>query len=179
VETGSLGLALFAAFGLVGGLWFETRWLLARRFDGYCLLGLPLGARLVPIPHVPEDEGRTATVRWELGPARADAPRIVRFWADPRARTALTGLHGAMILHRGPRGIELEVRWAPPWTLILAATWLVTLGIARGEAGLTVPIAVAMIAGVVVVYGERARRAAAELRWAFVSGSEPEPPNER
>ena len=177
MEPGSLGLALFAAFGLIGGLWIETRYLLANRFDGYFLLGLPLGAQMVPIPRAPEGSGKTASVRWEVSPARPDAPRLVRFWGEPRARASPIGLHGAVILHRGPRGIELEVRWAPPWTLVLATIWLVALGIARGEAGLTVPVALVMIVGIVVVYGDRARRAAMELRWAFVSGAEPEPPN--
>lgn len=176
MEPGSLGLALAAAFGLAGGLWFETRYLLGRRSDGYFLVGFPLGGRMVPIPHAPEGSGQTASVRWEVSSARGDAPNLVRFWADPGARTAPTGLHGVVILARGLSGVELEVRWAPPWTPILAAVWLFALGVTRGEAALTGSIAIAMVVGILVLYGERARRAAVELRWAFLSGGEQEPP---
>lgn len=173
MESGSLGLALVVAFVLVTGLGFETRYLLARRSDWYFLAGLPLGSQLVPIPRPPEGGGETATVRWEVS-----APNLVRFWADPGRRTAPTGLHGVVILAQGRRGIELDVRWAPPWSPMFAALWFVSLGIVRGEAHFAVPIAVTMVVGMLFVYRERARRAAVELRWAFLSGSEPGPPPE-
>ena len=173
MEPGSLGLAILVASLLLGGLWVETRVLLRRRADWYFLPGFPIGGRLVPIPKPPEGSGRTATVVWEVS-----APNLVRFWVDPADRTSPTGLHGVVILAQGRRGIELEVRWAPPWSPILAALWLASLGVARGEGALTVPIAAVMTVGMIVLYGERARRAAAELRWAFLAGSEPDPPSE-
>jgi hypothetical protein len=165
-------MALAVALALLGGLWLETRVLLARRRDGYFLVGIPLWQALVPVPRAPEGSGQTASVRWEVSD---EAPNLVRWWADPKDRKAPTGLHGVVILAQGRRGIELEVRWAPPWTVLLAALWLAALGIARGEP-FTVPIAAVMVLGTFVLYGERARRAAAELRWAFLSGSEPDPP---
>ncbi|MEQ1507767.1 MAG: hypothetical protein ABMB14_36400, partial [Myxococcota bacterium] len=78
---------------------------------------------------------------------------------------------------QGRRGIELDVRWSPPWTPMLALLWFAVLGIARGEGLLTVSIAVGMALAVWWLYAERAQRAAAELRWAFVRGSEAEPPD--
>ncbi|MEZ4239312.1 MAG: hypothetical protein R3F59_24790 [Myxococcota bacterium] len=78
----------------------------------------------------------------------------------------------------GRNGVELDVRWAPPWTPVLAACWLAGLGVVRGEASLTVPIAVGIVVALLAVYGERAHRVAAELRWSFVAGdAEPPPPD--
>lgn len=170
MEAGQLSVALFAAVVFVAGLVIETRVLLQWRADWYFLPGFPLGLRLVPIPRAPEGSGRTASVRWEVS-----APNLVRFWADPSERAAPSGMHGVVVLAQGRQGIELDFRWAPPWTPLLAALWLAVLGIARGEGQTTVPIAVAIAVGIGVVYFERARRVAAELRWAFVQG-EPQPP---
>lgn len=168
---GSLSLAGLVAIVLLGGLLFETRVLTRWRKDWYFGAGVPLGLRLVPILRAPEGKGKTATVAWEVG----DQPHLVRFWADPANRTAPMGLHGVVLLAQGRRGIEMEVRWAPPWSPILAACWLAALGLARGEGTVTVPLGAMILVGVVIVYGERARRAAAELRWAFVQGEETPP----
>jgi hypothetical protein len=172
VQDGSLYLAIGAAFLFLGGLVLETRVLLRWRADWYFLPGLPIGARLVPIPRPPEGAGRTESVCWEVS-----APNLVRFWADPNERVTPSGMHGVVVLVQGRRGIELDFRWSPPWTPLLAAVWLAVLGMVRGEGTLTVPIAVAIVIGILVVYGDRARRVAAELRWAFVRG-EPADPEE-
>jgi hypothetical protein len=173
MEQGSLSLALFAAALLLGGLLLETRVLMRWRKDWYFAAGLPLGAQLVPIQKAPVGSGRTATVHWEVS-----QPHLVRFWSEPGQRQAPMGLHGIVLLAQGRRGIEMEVRWAPPWSAVLAACWLAGLGIVRGEGMLTVPIATLILVGLVIVYGERARRAAAELRWAFVQGEGSEGPPE-
>ena len=168
MESGSLALALAAGMVFVCGMVLETRVLLRFRRDWYFLPGLPLGARIVPIPRPPEGEGRTRSVRWEVS-----APHLVRFWADPAERVAPSGLHGVVILSQGRQGVELEFRWAPPWTPLLAAIWLAVLGTARGEAHFTLPIALVIALAIGSLYAERARRIAAELRWAFVSATEP------
>lgn len=164
-EPGSLRLALGAALLLIGALVVETRVLLRWRSDRWFALAFPLGLRLVPIPTAPTGSGRTASVRWEVG-----RPGVVRFWADPDERVAPTGLRGVVYLARGRAGIELDVRWAPPLSPLVAAAWLAGLGVVRGEAAVTVPIAVMMVAGVGLLYWDRARRVAAELRWAFLRG---------
>lgn len=168
---GSLPLALAVAVAFLGGFLFETRFLLRRRSDWYFLPGFPLRPPLVPIPRVPEGSGRTTTVRWERS-----APNLVRFWADPSDRVGLAGLHGVVVLAQGRRGIELELRWAPPWTPMFAALWLAGLGLVRGEGPLTVTIGVVICGGMLLVYAERARRAAAELRWSFLQGGDPSTP---
>lgn len=165
-----MGLALGVALAFLGGMVLETRVLLRWRRDWYFLPGFPVLPRLVPILKPPEGQGRTASVRWEVS-----APNVVRWWADPSERKAPRGLHGVVVLAQGRRGIELDVRWAPPWTPFLAALWLALLGVLRGEAQLTVPIALAVAFAVAVVYADRARRVAAELRWSFVNrGSDEE-----
>jgi hypothetical protein len=172
VEPGSLTLAFGVAFAFVTSLFVETRLLLRFRSDWYFLPGFPLGPRLVPIARPPEGHGRTRSVRWEVS-----APNLVRFWADPNERVAPSGLHGVIVMAQGRNGVELEVRWAPPWTPFLAMLWLALLGAARGDGLVTVPVAVLIGVGVLLVYGERARSVAAELRWSFVRGAEGDPPD--
>lgn len=168
MDPSSLGLALAAGLVFLGGMVLETRVLLRLRPDWYFLPGLPIGARLVPIARPPEGSGRTPSVRWEVA-----KPHLVRFWADPSERVTPSGLHGVVVLAQGRSGVELDVRWSPPWTPLVAALWLAVLGTARGEGHVTVPIAVAIVLAIGVLYAERARRIAAELRWAFVRESEP------
>lgn len=160
---GSLSLPLLVAVAFLGGLLLEGRVLLRWRSDLYFQVALPLGASLVPIPHAPEGQGRTPSVRWEVS-----RPGLIRFWADPDERSAPSGLHGVVRLVPTPRGVALEVWWAPPWAPVLAAVWLMCLGIARGEARLTVPIGLMILGGILIVYGDRARRVAKELRFSFV-----------
>ena len=168
MPEGSIELALLAALAFLGGLVIETRVLLRWRFDAWFTASLPLGLRLVPIPKAPTGSGRTHSVRWEVS-----RPGMVRFWADPDERRAPTGLHGLVWLTPTPHGVELDVRWAPPYSPLLAAAWLAFLGAARGEIHLTVPIAIAIVLGVCLIYWDRARRVAAELRASFLVGSPP------
>ena len=168
LAEGSMQLALGSALMLIGGMVFE-RFLLTRfRWTPYFTAGFPLFPELVPIPKAPEGSGETATVSWEVVGEDGD---LVRFWADPDKRTAPSGLRGAIRLYQAGNGhVGLAVRWSPPWTLLIAAGWLVALGIARQEPQITVPIAVVWVLGVMVIYRQAAVRAAAELRWAFVRG---------
>ncbi len=168
LAEGSMRLALGSALMLIGGMVLE-RFLLTRfRWTPYFTAGFPLFPVLVPIPTKPQGSGETATVKWEVVGEDGD---VVRFWSDPENRSAPSGLRGAVRFYGAAHGqIGLAVRWSPPWTLLLAAAWLVILGIARGEPQITVPIATIWVMGVVLVYRQGAMRAAAELRWAFVKG---------
>ncbi len=165
---GSVLTAMMAAVLFLGGLLVE-RILLAMRPRWYFQVGLLLSPPLVSLPYLPEGQGRTATISWEA------EEELARFWSEPGARRAPMGLHGSVRFLRTRRGDwQPEVRWSPPWSPVLAALWLVGLGAARGEAWLTLPIALAMVAGVFVLYRRSALRAAAELRWRWVSGRDEE-----
>jgi hypothetical protein len=159
-----LNLALVAAVLFLGGLLLERAFLSFRWPLAYFVAGFALFPELVPIPVAPKAEaGRTATVQWE----RRDD--LVLYWAVPGAKESPMGLHGAVRLWRGPRGVHLIVRWSPPWSPLLAAAWLGGLGIARQDYW-AVPVAVMLVIAVLYGYRMYAVRAAAELRWAFVSG---------
>ncbi|HHO52303.1 MAG TPA: hypothetical protein ENK18_15875 [Deltaproteobacteria bacterium] len=167
---GSVGLALSAAMAFLGGLLLEGRVLLRWRSDLYFQVALPLGASLVPIPRPPEGSGRTPSVRWEVS-----RPGLVRFWADPDERRAPSGLHGVVRLTHSTRGVQLELWWAPPWSPLLAAVWLGGGGLLRGEAQITLPIGLLILGSILIVYGDRARRVAQELRLSFVGGGKAPP----
>lgn len=158
-----MGPAVFIAAVAVVGLLVE-RLLLGRCWRPYDQLGLPLGEELRPLLLAPRGEGRTASVRYRVieGQGRAS------FWAQPGDRSAPMGLHGNVDLIRTTKGIAMEVRWAPPWTLLVILIWFAGLGVARGMGGLTVPIAAILLVVVVLGYRKAAQRAARELRWAFV-----------
>ena len=164
MEEGSLTLALASALVLIGGLVLETRVLLAYRTDLYFLASLPMMRMLVPIPEVPKGQGRTPSVLWEV-----TSSGMVRYWASPKERKAPSGLRGVVHFVPTTAGWALAVRWAPPWSPILAALWLAVLGIARDEAQLTVPIALMMVAAILFVYGQRAQAVAQELRFSFLN----------
>jgi hypothetical protein len=168
LAEGSMRLALGSALMLIGGMVLE-RFLLTRfRWMAYFSAGFPLFPQLVPIPTRPTGRGETATVHWEVVEGREDR---IRFWADPDQRRAPSGLHGAVRLYPLSGGrTGLAVRWSPPWTLLLAAGWLVVLGVIRQEPQITVPIALVWVLGVLMIYRQAALRAAAELRWAFIKG---------
>jgi hypothetical protein len=162
-------LALVAAVVFLGGMLVE-RLLLQLRPNAYFTAGFPLTPELVPMQRAPTAlAGQTASIRWE----RQDD--LVRFWSDPAARTAPMGLHGAVRLWNGPRGVHMVVRWSPPWSPLLAAAWFAGLGIVRHEAVVTLPLACLLILGILYVYRTFALKAAAELRWAWVSGRDDDP----
>jgi hypothetical protein len=156
-----IGLAVFAALAFLGGLLIE-RALLSWRPTWYFTAGFPLLPELVPIPSPPNAEsGRTASVHWDR------VGDLVRFWALPGERDAPMGLHGAIRLVRGPRGVHLVVRWSPPWSPMLASAWLAGLGFVRHEY-FAIPIAAMLVLAVLFAYRTYAVRAAAELRWSWV-----------
>ena len=157
----TLALVALVLFG--GGVLLE-RILLQMKWKPYFQAGFPLFPELVPLPRLPTPEsGATATVRWEREGG------FVRFWVDAGARSGPAGLHGSVVLWHGPGGVHLGLRWSPPWTPLMAGAWLIGLGMARGER-IAIPIGLAIIAGILWVYRSFAIRAAAELRWHWVSG---------
>jgi hypothetical protein len=156
-------VALIVGLCLAVGLLLEARVLVRWRVDAWFHASVPLAAELVPIPRAPRGAGRTSTVRWEVGPAH-----VVRFWSDPSDRAAPLGLHGVVILRESRRGVELDVRWAPPLTLVLGPLWLALLGAARGDGPLLGAVALTLSALGAWWYGRAALRAAAELRWSFL-----------
>ncbi|MFT7519859.1 MAG: hypothetical protein ACI9MC_002003 [Kiritimatiellia bacterium] len=161
---GSLTQLLIAGGLCIGGLVLE-RILLQIQWKPYFLFGLPLWMELVSVPNMPEGEGETASVNWVAEPG------LVRFWSQPGRRGSPMGLHG-VVQADGPAGdVRLNVRWAPPWTPLLAMVWFAGLGVARGQGHLTLPVAALLCAGILVGYRLVAVRAAAELRWAFVRGT--------
>lgn len=164
-EGGNLTLLLVVAAVAVGGFLVE-RLFLVRGWAPYFRLGMPLGEELLPIPTAPTEGGRTATVRYAVDTETQE----VRFWARPGDRAAPMGLHGVIGLVRGPRGIHLPVRWSPPFTPFAALIWFAGLGAVRGVGHLTIPVAVVLMAILLVMYRQAAVRAARELRWSFVAG---------
>jgi len=161
LSTTGVTFAAGAALLFVASMVVESV-LLRWRINAYFQAGFPLFLTMVPIPNAPEGSGSTATVRWEV------TGDLVRWWADPAMRSAPSGLHGSVQLAAGQGGVHLFVRWAPPWTPLLAAAWLIGLGMVRGEAMVTLPIGLVMIAGVLFLYRQAAVRAVAEMRWAWV-----------
>ena len=164
-----MNLALLVAVALVGGFALEHL-LLRRGAAGYFTLGFPLPSRLVPIrrPIRPGASGRSGPFRWSQ-----PAPGRIHFWADPDDRGAPTLLHGLILLTAARGETHLDVRWAPPWTPLLGCGWLVALGAARGELGLTAPIAAALSAVVAILYLRAAQQAAARIRFDLQSDEAP------
>lgn len=169
IEPGSLRLALGSAIAFVAAMLAE-RLMVQNGNHFYYSLALPMTAVAVPIERPPPPKGRTRGARWE-----ELAPGVLRWWADPDRRELPSGLHGIVVLAQSRRGIELTFRWAPPFSPLLAASWLIFLGALRQELELTVPIALALTLGVLFLHHQSAVRAAAELRWAFVRGSDEDP----
>ena len=169
MEEGNLGLTLAVAAVLVGGTLLEALWVRGA-WQAYFRLSLPLGAEPLPLATVPtRSEGETAGLGF-----RRVSDGVYLYWADRRRRAAPTLLHGVVDLVPSRKGCQLKLRWAPPWTPLLAAIWLMGLGVARGEAQVTVPIGCAMVFGIVVLYLRGARQAATELRYALDRGADRE-----
>ena len=167
LDEGSTGLALAVLAVLVGGTLLELLWVRAR-WAFYYRAALPLGAELVPLASVPTvAEGRTNALGF-----RRVADDAYVFWADRDARHLPTLLHGMVQLVPLRSGCALKLTWAPPWTPVIAALWLIALGVVRGEAQVTVPIGSAMVLAMGVLYLRGARLAAAELRWALGSAAD-------
>jgi len=152
-----VGVALLLGFGLEGLL-------LARGAAWYYAAGLPLGRSPVPFsrPGRGADEGAHGGLRY-----RRIAPAMVAFWADRGDRRLPTMLHGLAIERLQGDRVSLDVRWAPPITPVIAAGWLILLGLARGEGQITVPIGALMIGALVVLYHRGAIQACRSLRFAL------------
>lgn len=154
--TPGLLTAVFAMGLLFGGLLLE-RALLWLRWGPYFWLTLPLGRGLAPVPRAPSGSGSTSTVDWMVAPGGD-----VRWWGT--SSKAPMGLHGRVRVGGMFGSHSLEIRWAPPWTMWIAAVWLIGLGLVRGEGRLTVPIGAMMILGIGLVYWRAAAVAGRELR---------------
>ena len=144
----------------VGGLLLAVlalEWALVRaRVPLYYRLGLPLALEPIPIDEPPPEEGETPTVSWRL------EGEVVQFGATDGG---LPGLHGVVGLLRERGRIRLLVRWAPPWSLFAVALGLGGLGAIAGHGVASVPLSVALIVAVLLLYQQAAVRAAAELRF--------------
>ena len=156
------GLALVPVLGLLveAGL-IRFGWM------PYFSAGFPLLPEVVPIRVMPTEAGKAGSVSW-------DVPQTgwVRWWSNPDAREALTGLHGVVWCVRRGERVHLHMRWSPPWSPLLAAAGLLILGVARGLSHVTAPVSVAMVLGLMVLYHQGALRAAGELRFGL-SGALP------
>ena len=139
-------------------------WWMARGHTRYDELGLPLPATPLPIPLQPEDEGRTPSVAWSR-----TGDNAFRWWVDLGCSEGVTGLHGEVTLQRVRGGWALNVRWFPPWSALLTIAAVVAYGTAYGLTRMVVPLGVVMTLGLFAVYYEGAMRAAASLRYAFVT----------
>ena len=160
----SLAVALAFLVGLV-----VERALLRWRWTPYFRAGLVLSPPPLPIAVAPEGSGQTRMVHWEVV-----NPGLVRFWAPPGGREAPMGLHGVVHLVPSPQGLDLDIRWSPPWSPVLACAWLAGLGITRGEGLIMVSVALVIVAVMAVVYRRFAFGAAAQMRWIWVSSLDPE-----
>ncbi len=166
---GSLTLPLLVGLGLLLGFLLEGL-LIQRAATWYFAAGLPLGRTPVPFPtpSSARDEGVHAGLCY-----RRIGPGMVAFWADRRDRRLPSMLHGLAIEQAtGQQQVLLDVRWAPPFTPVLGATWLIFLGLARGEGQITVPIGVLLLGAVAVLYHRGALQACRTLRFALQNGSD-------
>ena len=155
-------LAVLLVFSLIGGMAMEAM-LIRYRIRWYLRAGFPLTEEMIPIPSLPEGKGATASVIWEVS-----EKNYVHFWADPRLGGATTGFHGAVRCLSSSGRVRLLMRWSPPWTPFFAISWLLVLGLNREGAFISATIAVGLAVVLMAVNRHAARRAAAELRWAFV-----------
>ena len=158
-------LALIAGAVLLASLLGE-RHALTRGLRPYFDAGIRLVPPLVPLLAAPTGSGKTESVCWEVDPA---LPGRVRFWVEPRSRSSLGGLHGLVLFRAEAGRVVPEVRWSPPWTPLLAAIWLATVGSTRGEAVVSGVLAAGLVAVLMFAYRSAALRAAAELRWAWAA----------
>lgn len=171
LAPGDLRLPALVAVALVLGFILEALFM-GRGARWYYAAGAPLRPPLVPytMPSKPHESGTHAGIHW-----RRIEPGMVVFWADRQDRRVPTMLHGLALERQRGEVVHLDVRWAPPWTPLLAACWLMVLGLLRGEAQLTVPIGIAMIVALGILYHRGARGAAASLRFALQQEAESPP----
>jgi hypothetical protein len=168
LRDGSLRRVAFAVLVVALSAVAERVWV-ALRWQPYFAAGIPLAEDPLPIARKPtESAGAVAGVRWERVPGREAA----RWWADPERRIFPGGLHGIVYFGASGRGIQLVVRWSPPWTPIVAFLWLAGVGAADGQGWMTVPLAVLLTFGLAGLYRREAARAAAALRYGWARGDD-------
>jgi len=163
LTPGSLTLPLLVAFGLLAGFVLEALFL-TRGAGWYYAMGLPLGRTPSPYepPARPAPQGRHGGLRF-----RRIGPGLVAFWADRRDRRLPSLLHGLAVERVVGDTTVLDVRWAPPFTPLVAAAWLIVLGLIRGEGQITLPIGLMMIGAIGLLYHRGAVQACRTLRFAL------------
>jgi hypothetical protein len=158
-------LTVFAA-GLAVGIAIELV-LIRYSVRWYFRTGFPLGEELVPIRRLPEGSGETSSVSW-----RVIEKSLVHYWTGPKSVDGILGLHGAVRCISTPREVLLKLRWSPPWTPLVGLAWLFFFAITTDKILTVGPIVLSLVIICFGVYRQAAVRAAAELRWRFVSRSD-------
>ncbi len=159
LTPGSLTLPLLVGLGLLAGFALEAL-LLARGARWYYAVSLPIGRTPVPYeaPARPAERGAHGGLRF-----RRIGPGLIAFRADRRDRRLPSLLHGLAVERVVGAKTVLDVRWAPPFTPIVGASWLIVLGLIRGEGQITVPIGLMMIAALALLYHRGAVQACRTL----------------
>lgn len=142
------------------------------RWRVYGAAVMPLGVELLAVTRPPPRAGRFGGVAWDTV-SGADGAAVVWFWADRRSGAVPRGLHGVVHLRADPAGrVRLDVRWAPPWTPVVALAALSVVGVRVGDGLAAVALAAALLGVLLWAYSLTARRAAALLRQGFVTEAE-------
>jgi hypothetical protein len=152
---GSMRLVILTGGFLVLGFLLE-RLFVALKWPPYFRCGVAVWGPIRPEVRPPSEPGRNEWLHWQP----LDSGEVI-FWADARTRRSPSGLHGVWKLVPTEHGEEARAYWAPPWTPMFAAIWLVGLGATRGDAVMTATIAFGLIGTLGAVYGHMARRAIA------------------
>lgn len=164
------GTGLVALGVLVASLALEAvalRW----RWTPYAAVTVPLGEDLAALPRAPPGEGRYAGVAW-AAVDDVDEGQVLWFWSTG-GRGVPRGLHGVVHLLPDRAGrVQLDVRWAPPWTPILALGVLSVVGLQEGAGAPPVVLATGLLAVLLVSFRAAARVAAAQLRQGLVEALE-------
>jgi hypothetical protein len=152
------GVILWLPLIAVLAEWAALRW----RLLAYYRSTMPLGLELRPLGKLPEGEGQSASVDWWVV-----RPGLVMWKGGGRHRQGLSGLHGVALCEPSRKGVVVEVFWSPPISAFLAGLVLAIYGLLRGVPQTTMPTAVLIVGGTVLVYYLGALRAAGELRFAL------------
>jgi len=152
---GSMRLVILTGGFLLLGFLLE-RLFVAVKWVPYFRCGVPVWGPVRSEVRPPAESGRNDWLHWQ----NLESGEVI-FWADTRTRRTPAGLHGVWKIVPTENGEEVRACWAPPWTPVLAALWLVGLGAMRGDAVMTLTIAAGLIGTLGAVYGHMARRAIA------------------
>ena len=152
---GSMRMVVLTGFFLVLGFLLE-RLCVALKWAPYFRVGVSVWGSVRRDVQPPSEAGRNQWLHWQT----LKSGEVI-FWADARTRRTPAGLHGVWKLVSTTHGEEVRACWAPPWTPVLAAIWLMGLGAMRGDVVMTATIAFALIGTLGAVYGHMAQRAIA------------------